>query len=485
MNALLIVSIIAIYFVVLVGISWVTSRHATTETFFTAHRSSPWYLVAFGMIGASLSGVTFVSVPGEVGVNHFAYFQIVMGYVVGYLFIVFVLLPLYYQLNLVSIYTYLEQRFGKVSYLTGSFYFLLSRTVGAAFRLYLATEVLQTFVFGPLRIPFEWAACIMVALIWAYTFKGGIKTIVWTDTFQTTFLVGSLLLCIYSIKNQLGFSLGQLWTEVHNSPLAGIFVWEANHPLFFPKQFISGAFIAIVMTGLDQDMMQKNLTCKNLKQAQWNMLSFTGILVVVNYLFLMLGALLYIYAFYKGIITPAKTDQLFPQLAVKYLGGATAIFFVLGITASTYASADSALASLTTAFCIDFLGFNARNNETQKRELKFWVHIAFSILLLMCIIIFKIINNDAVITAVFKAAGYTYGPLLGLFFFGLFTSLKVSDKYVWLVCLASPIISWFINSYSSQLFNGYKFGFEILLVNGALTFAGLYLLSIKANHRKA
>lgn len=476
MSPKIIISVVAIYFLALIVIAYFTSRKAKVEDFFIGNRSSPWYLVAFGMIGASLSGVTFISVPGEVGIKGFAYFQLVLGYIFGYAFIAFVLMPIYYKLNLISIYTYLEKRFGFWSYKTGSFFFLLSRTIGAAFRLYLAAEVLQLMIFNYYNIPFEATVIITVGLIWVYTFRGGIKTIVWTDTFQTLFLVGSLILSVITIKNELGWSFNDLFVNVHQSRYSTIFDWNVGSQTFFVKQFLAGIFISIVMTGLDQDLMQKNLTCKNIKEAQTNMVSFVGILIVVNYLFLMLGACLYLYTTAKGIIPPSRTDQLFPTLAFNNLGMVASILFLLGIIASTYASADSALASLTTAFCIDFLNFESKNDEKQKSELKLLVHIAFSILLLFVIIIFKYINDQAVISAVFKAAGLTYGPLLGLFFFGLFTKYQLKDKLVPLVCCLAVVFSYFLNQYSLQLFNGYRIGFELLLINGAFTFLGLLIV---------
>ncbi|MFN0048237.1 MAG: sodium:solute symporter [Cytophagales bacterium] len=476
MSSILILSIISIYFGALIFISYFTSKNADTQAFFTGNRSSKWYLVAFGMIGTSISGVTFISVPGEVGTNGFAYFQIVLGYLVGYAFIGLVLLPLYYKLNLVSIYTYLEQRFGNSTYKTGSFFFLLSRTIGASFRLFLAADVLQLMIFDQMGIPFELTVFITIALIWVYTFKGGIKTIVWTDSFQTLFLIGSLILCVLTIKNELGWSMGDLVTNISESKYSQIFFWDLNDNKYFFKQFISGAFIAIVMTGLDQDLMQKNLTCKNIAEGQKNMFTFTIIMLIVNFLFLTLGALLYTFAAQKGFAIPAKTDQLFPYLALNFFGTPAAILFLLGIIASTYASADSALASLTTAFCIDFLGFEKRTDENERNRLKLYVHLGFSFLLLFVIIIFRYANNQAVVSSVFKAAGYTYGPLLGLFFFGLFTKMQVKDRFIPVVCFASPIICFILNQNSQQWLGGYKIGFEILLINGFLTFMGMWVL---------
>lgn len=475
MQPFTIFTIIAIYFLALIAIAYFTSKDSDSQSFFTANKKAPWYIVAFGMIGTSLSGVTFISIPGEVGAVKFSYFQMVLGYLAGYAVIGLVLMPLYYRLNLISIYTYLEQRFGFWSYKTGSFFFLLSRTIGSAFRLYLVAAVLDIGVFAPLGIPFYVNVFITIALIWVYTFKGGMKTIIWTDTFQTFFLIAAVIISVILIGQQLNLGVFDLVKTVNDSEYSQIFFWDWQDKKFFFKQFFAGMFIAITMTGLDQDLMQKNLACKNIKEAQKNMLSFTVVLVFVNWLFLTLGALLYIYAQSKNIAIPARTDYLYPTLALQHFGTTAAIFFLLGIIASSYASADSALASLTTAFCIDFLNFEKRE-ETERQRLKFWVHLGFSLILFVVIIIFHAINDNSVITSVFKAAGYTYGPLLGLFAFGLFTKRAVNDKFVPVVCVLSPVICYVLNLYSETLLFGYKFGFELLLVNGAITFLGLLLL---------
>ncbi|MDX2197081.1 MAG: sodium:solute symporter [Cytophagales bacterium] len=475
MPSWLILTVLALYFAALIVISYITSKNADTDAFFMANRNSPWYLVAFGMIGSSLSGVTFISVPGAVLNQGFSYFQMVIGYLAGYAFIAWVLMPLYYKLNLISIYTYFETRFGFWSYKTGAFFFLLSRTIGSSFRLYLAAQVLHIGIFQAWGVPFIVTGAVTIFLIWVYTFKGGIKTIIWTDSFQTIFLITALIVSVLLIKDSLNYSFDDLFASINNHSTSQIFFWNWKDDKFFVKQFISGAFIAIVMTGMDQDLMQKNLTCKNIKEAQINMCTFCIILVVVNFIFLCLGSLLYIYAESKQISLPARTDEVFPYLALNHFGILTGIFFLLGITASSYASADSALASLTTSFCIDFLDFKNKV-EKLKNILKFWVHLGFSLLILLIIVVFQAINDQAVITAVFKVAGYTYGPLLGLFFFGLFTKYQVQDKYVPMVCVISPVLTYLINAYSLQLFGGYKFGFELLLINGAFTFAGLWIL---------
>lgn len=479
MTPTLVAVIMVLYFAVLIGISILTSRGADTNTFFTANRQSPWYLVAFGMIGASLSGVTFISVPGNVGKIGFGYFQIVLGYLVGYWVIILVLMPLYYRLNLISIYSYLEQRFDKYSYKTGAFFFLVSRTIGSSLRLYLAATVLQLFLFDAWGVPFVFTVATTILLIWIYTFKGGIKTIVWTDTFQTIFLVSAVAICVYIIASRMGLSFGDMVSLIETSNYSKIFYFDdVNSTLFFPKQFIGGAFIAITMTGMDQEIMQKNLTCKNIGEAQKNMFWFSLTLVVVNLLFLTLGALLYLYSTAKGLALPAVSDELFPRLALTEFGTVAGIFFLLGIIASSYASADSALAGLTTSFCIDFLNFKDKKEEQKSRE-KFIVHVAFSVLFLVIILVFKEINERSVIDAVLSVAGYTYGPLLGLFSFGLLTTRAVKGKLVPVICVLSPLLSYVLSDSSAALWNGYKFGIEILVVNGLITFAGLWLISSK------
>lgn len=477
MTPTLVVTVMTLYFGALILISMVTSKGATTDTFFTANRQSPWYLVAFGMIGASLSGITFVSVPGAVGKTGFAYFQIVLGYIAGYAVIMTVLMPLYYRLNLVSIYTYLEQRFDRWSYKTGAFFFLVSRTLGSSLRLCLSATVLQLFLFDAWNIPFYLTVVITIFLIWIYTFKGGIKTIVWTDTFQTAFLVSSVVICVYLISNRLGLSLGEMINTVYASDLSRIFnLDDVNSPLFFPKQFIGGAFIAIAMTGLDQDLMQKNLTCRNLHDAQKNMFWLTFSIVIVNLLFLTLGALLYLYSASRGIEIPASTDELFPRLALSEFGLVAGVFFLLGIIASSYASADSALAALTTSFCIDFLNFRNKP-EAVKRRQKNIVHVGFSVVFLIIIVIFKELNERSLIDAVLSVATYTYGPLLGLFAFGMFTKRIVNDKLVPVVCILTPVLCYILNVNSVEWLGGYRFSFELLLVNGMLTMTGLWIIS--------
>lgn len=478
MNPNIALAILVAYFAMLILVSWYTARGADTNTFFTANRQTPWYLVAFAMIGTSLSGVTFISVPGAVGGKAFSYFQVILGNVVGYYVIATVLMPLYYRMNLISIYGYLEKRFGFWSYKTGAGFFLLARTVGSAIRLYIAAGVLQIAIFNSFNIPFEVSVAITILLIWLYTFKGGVKTIIVTDTLQTTFLVTAVVLTIILISRELGLGFGEMVSTVASSDYSQIFFWDANDPKNFFKQFISGAFIAIVMTGLDQDLMQKNLTCKNIGEAQKNMLWFTVTFSIVVFLFLSLGALLYIYANTKGIVPPAKTDDLYPMLALNHFGMVVGITFLLGITAATYASSDSALTALTTSFCIDFMNVEGRP-ETERARIKHWVHIGFSVLFFVVIIIFNRLNSQDVVTAVFDLAGYTYGPLLGLYAFGLFTKRPVRDGWVPLICLVSPFLTLFVNNHSAEWFGGYKFGFERLVLNGLFTFIGLWAISRK------
>lgn len=476
MSPTLIIGLILGYFCILIFISYLTSRNTDSETFFLANRSSPWYVVAFGMIGTSLSGVTFVSIPGMVAGAQFSYLQFVMGYLLGYLVIATVLMPLYYRMNLVSIYTYLEDRFGWWSYKTGAAFFLLSRTLGAAIRLFLIAGVLQLAVFDELGIPFSVSVLITIALIWVYTFRGGMKTIIWTDTFQTTAMLTAVGITIWLIADELNLGFKGIVDTITASEYSQVFFWDGKDSKNFFKQFFSGAFITIVMTGLDQDMMQKNLSCKNIGEAQKNMFWFSIILFVVNILFLSLGALLYIYAQAKGIALPERGDDVFPFLALNHFSAFAGIVFILGIIAITYASADSALTALTTSFCVDFLNFKDRP-EQERVRLRYLVHGGISLVMGLVIIVFELLNNDSVVTAVFKVAGYTYGPLLGLYAFGIYTKRAVRDKLVPAVCIIAPLLTFIISYNSADWFWGYEFGFEVLILNGFLTFVGLMAVS--------
>ncbi len=477
----MVLSLVLGYFLVLVGISYLTSRNADTQAFFNANRKSPWYLVAFGMIGATLSGVTFISVPGEVGNSSFSYLQFVFGNVVGYWLIAGILLPLYYKLNLVSIYTFLDQRFGGSSYKTGSFFFLISKLVGAAFRLYLVAGVLQIAFFDAFNIPFTVTVIVTIALIWVYTFKGGIKTIVWTDTLQTFFLVSAVIFTIIAINNTLDFDGMGVIERISSHRTSQIFFWDWRTENNFFKQFFAGMFITIVMVGMDQDMMQKNLTCKNKKEAQKNMIVFSLSFLAAVFLFLCLGVLLYIFAGQIGISIPETTDELYPLIALNHLSLPVGIAFLLGITAAAYSSADSALTAMTTAFSVDFLNIEKYSEERKKRNIKKRTHIMFSVLLIVVILVFRAISDESIVVAVFTVAGYTYGPILGLFVFGIYSKRVVKDKWVPVIGIASPVICFFISSYSEQIFNGYRFGFELLILNGLITFLGLYLFSERKN----
>lgn len=479
MSSTLALTILVIYFLILISISFYTARGADTNTFFTANRQSAWYLVAFGMIGTSISGVTFVSVPGAVGKIQFSYFQVVLGYAVGYWVIAMILMPMYYRLNLISIYGYLEKRFGFWSYKSGSAFFLLSRTIGSAVRMYVAVQVLQLAIFDDLGVPFEVTVMIAMALIFVYTFKGGVKTIIITDTLQTFFLLTALVLTIYLIGKQLDLGVGDLFSTVRDSQYSKIFVWDWANKHHFVKDFLSGAFIAIVMTGLDQDLMQKNLTCKSIGEAQKNMFWFYVVLVFINLLFLSLGVLLHIYSEKMGIPIPVKTDDLYPSLALgNHFGTLAAVTFLLGITAATYASSDSALTALTTSFCVDFLNIE-KYEEAKRQTLKHYVHIGFTVVFIIVILIFRALNSQEVISAVFSIAGYTYGPLLGLFAFGLYLKRPLLDKFVPFVCVAAPFLTYAVEEFTKATFN-FEFGFSKLMLNGFITFLGLWMLSRKA-----
>ena len=485
MSSSIILTLLLGYFLVLILISYLTGKNDSNVDFFKAGKQSPWYLVAFGMIGASLSGVTFISVPGWVQASQFSYFQVVLGYMVGYVVVAYVLLPVYYKLNLTSIYEYLLQRFGVVSHKTGAFFFFISRVLGAAFRLYLVAIVLQQFVFSDWNVPFEITVIISILLIWIYTFRGGIKTIVWTDTLQTLFMITAVVLSIYFITDSLGWSfkgfLASDELKSYNTIFNTANILEKN---YFLKSFFGGLFITICMTGLDQDMMQKNLTCRSLKDAQKNMLSFSVVLTFVTFLFMLLGALLFIYAKKNNIAIPLldgkpKTDLLFPEIALNSgLGITLGITFILGLIAAAYSSADSALTSLTTSFCVDILDLKDKS-EHQQKSIRKKTHIGMSVLLVVVIIAFKYILNSNVINSLLTVAGYTYGPLLGLFAFGIFTNYKIKDRYVWMVALVSVSIVYMLGSIPPSYIGGYVIGYELLPLNGLLTFLGLILIRRK------
>ncbi|MDI9258516.1 sodium:solute symporter [Flavobacterium sedimenticola] len=481
--------IIVIYFGLLIFISnWVSKKGTDNDTFFKANKNSKWYLVAFGMIGTALSGVTFISVPGEVGNPdlQFKYFQFVLGNAIGFLIIAKVLLPLYYRMNLTSIYSYIEQRLGTISYKTAASIFLISRTIGSAFRLYLVVIVLQRYVFDAFNVPFAVTVLISLGLIFAYTYRGGLKTIIITDTLQTFFLVSSVFLTIYFICNSLEFGALQAFEAVKESNYSRVFFFEdflkGN---YFWKQLLGGIFVTIAMVGLDQDLMQKNLSCKNIGEAQKNMFTFTGIFVVINIFFLSVGALLYLFAEKNGIAVPmvdgvARTDLLFPEIAFHHLSIVPAVVFLLGLTAATFATTDSALTALTTSFCVDFLGMDKAENQNKPHVVRtrHWVHLGFSFLMFLVIVFFNAVNDASVVKMIFKIASYTYGPLLGLYAFGLFVKSKtVQDQWVPLVCILAPTCCFFISKYSAELLGNYVLDNELIIVNGLITFLGLLLIS--------
>ena len=483
MNSTTILLLILSYFAILVLISFLTGKSADNNTFFTANKQAPWYIVAFGMIGASLSGVTFISVPGWIEASQFSYMQVVFGYMVGYLVIGTVLLPLYYRLNLTSIYTYLEDRFGNASYKTGASFFLISRLVSSSFRLFLVANVLQVILFDDLGISFWQTVTLTVVLIWLYTFRSGIKTILWTDTLQTLFMLIAMGVAIYTVSEDLGISGGNILGYVLESDLSKMFFFDDfKSSNYFWKQFISGAFIAIAMTGLDQDMMQKNLACKNLKDAQKNMFWFTIILTIVNFVFLSLGLLLTVYAQQNGI--DAHKDELFPILAKEYLGVGVFVFFLIGLIAAAYSSADSTLTSLTTSFSIDILGIQKKYDINKQIAVRKRIHILVSIVSILVVIGFKyVIKDESVIAKLLLFTGYTYGPLLGLYAFGLFTKWQIKDRWVPIIAILSPILTYIISVNSSKWF-GFEFELFVLILNGGLTFLGLILIRTK-QHQSA
>ena len=483
----LILTVFIAYTILLFLIAHISSRKSNNKSFFTGNRKSPWFVVAYGMIGASLSGVTFMSVPGGVYSGQFTYFGIVLGYIIGYAVIAFILLPLYYKLNLTSIYSYLGINFGKSSEKTGALLFIISRLIGSAIRMYLVVFVLYEFVFKLWGIPFWIPAILFIVIILFYTFKGGVKTVVWTDTLQTTFLLLAALMTVIVILKTLNISFGELMSISTERGYTKLFETDWSHSKFFVKQILSGAFITITMTGLDQDMMQKNLTCKSLKDAQKNVMTSSFFFVLVNILFMSLGAALIYYAQETGFQLPTNesgvvvNDKIFPAIAFS-LNKLTSVIFIIGLIAAGYSSADGTLTALTTTFCYDFLHFDSNEKITEDDKVKYrkFIHIGFALLYLLVIIIFRPFHNESLIDKIFEIAGYTYGPLLGLYSFGLFVkNRKPIDKYVPIIAISSPIISYILNLYSKELFFGYQFGFEILIVNGLLTFIALLLTSKK------
>ncbi len=505
MSPVLLFSFVIGYFLLLLIVAYFTSKNSNNDSFFIGNRSSNWMLVAFGMIGTSLSGVTFVSVPGTVGSAGFQYFQVVIGYFFGYLVIAYVLLPLYYRLNLTSIYHYLETRFGPVSYKTGALFFIVSRALGATARMYLVVNILQIFILNGMGIPFWATAFVILLLILLYTFEGGVKTIVYTDTLQTTFMLLGLVVCIITVMNKLDLNFSTALQSLHENNLSKIFGTDINSDKFFLKQILGGAFITIAMTGLDQEMMQKNISVRTLKDSQKNVLTLSTVLLLVNFLFLLMGGLLYLYAAKTG--STIKGDDLFPSVALGgTLSAVISVLFIIGLISALFPSADGALTALTSSFCIDILGLKKKEDltEKEKKRTRLIVHLSFAILFFLLVMLFKWINDKSIIDVILKVAGYTYGPLLGLFAFGILTKRKITDRFALLVCLLSPLIifgidlfnnpDWFIKrfgfaentandlrSLSASIFGTYKMGIEILILNGIVTFLGLLCISKKGD----
>jgi Na+/proline symporter len=501
MSHYLLFSFVFGYFLLLLAVAWYTSKNSNNDSFFIGNRNSNWMLVAFGMVGTSLSGVTFVSVPGTVGAGAFGYYQVVLGYFLGYFAIAYILLPLYYRMNLTSIYRFLEERFGPISYKTGALFFIISRTLGATARMYLVINILQIFILDLLGVPFYLTAFVMLLLILLYTFEGGVKTIVYTDTLQTTFMLGGLIICIIAIMKNLNLNMGETIAALSDKGYTKIFNTDVNSAGFFLKQILGGAFITIAMTGLDQEMMQKNISVKTLGGSQKNVLTLATVLLVVNLLFLLLGGLLYLFAETNGITF--RGDDIFPSIALgNYLSTGIGIIFIIGLISALFPSADGALTAMTSSFCIDILGMqkDTLSTDKEKKKTRLTVHFSFAFLFFLCVLIFKWIDDKSIIDVILKLAGYTYGPLLGLFAFGIFTKRKINDKMSLIICLASPLIifgldfinnaEWFANklafgeeaktsliNFSNSIFGGFKIGIEILILNGILTFAGLWSIS--------
>ncbi|MDO5572116.1 MAG: sodium:solute symporter [Bacteroidales bacterium] len=480
MSYYIVLIVIALYFLMLFSVSYFTARKADNEAFFVGDRKSPWYVVAIAMIGTSISGVTFISVPGWVTTTQFSYLQMVLGFVAGYFVIAFVLIPLYYKLNLMSIYGYLSERFGRNSYKTGSVFFLISKMLGCGVRMYLTAIVLQVVLFDKIEVPFSLNIIVTMIVVWLYTFRGGVKTLVWTDLIQTLSLILAVVLCVFFICKQLGYNFSGLYQTIIDSPNSKIFFFEdSNDKRYFWKQFLAGMFTTIAMTGLDQDMMQKNLSCKNIKDAQKNVISYGVLFLPVNLLFLALGVILYIFAASENITLPLRSDEVFPVLATgNYLPQIVGILFVMGLIAAAFSSAGSALTALTTSFTIDILGANKKGKDLSKTRI--WVHVANTIIMGFVIYAFKLLNNTSVIDAVYILASYTYGPLLGIYMFGLITKLNVRDRFVPIVAVLSPVLCYIISANSEKWFNGYQMGYELLLVNAAITFIGMLCL-VKKN----
>ncbi len=505
MSSAVILAVVFGYFVLLLAIAFYTSRNTSNEDFFIGHKSSRWYLVAYGMIGTSLSGVTFMSVPGKVNTAHFYYLQVVIGYLIGYIVVAMVLLPLYYRLNLTSIYSYLKERFGVTTYKTGASFFLLSRTLGASLRIYLVLYVLQNFMLAEMGVPFTLTAFVILLMILLYTYKGGVKTIVWTDTLQTTFMILALVVTIGLICSELNFSFSGLISELHKNDYTAVFNYDWKAKGFMLKQILGGAFITITMTGLDQEMMQKNISIRSLGEAQKNMFTFSGILLVVNLLFLVLGGALYVYAAQKGITLSGQTDDTFPMITLHYLSPIAGVIFIVGLISALFPSADGAMTALTSSFCIDILDFKNRTDigEKEKEKRRIMVHTTVAIIFFLLILVCKAINEKAVIDLVLDIAAYTYGPLLGLFAFGILTKRKLNDALTPIICVSAVVLALLISPpipdkiypnlpqlftdyklWRESMLHGYQIGLELLVINGLVTFGGLWAISTKVSTLK-
>ncbi len=481
--SIILLSIIICYFTLLLVLAWYSSRGSNNESFFIGKKSSSWLLVAYGMIGTSLSGVTYLSVPGGVANSQFGYLMIVAGYVIGYFVVAFVLLPLYYRLNLTSIYTYLELRFNRITYVSGASLFLISRTLGATIRIYLVLNVLQIFILQDYHIPFIATTAIILCMILLYTYEGGVKTIVLTDTLQTTFMIFALIASIGAIMYAMNLDVNSLWKDISAMKLNTVVDTDVKSKSFFLKHLLSGMLITISMTGLDQEMMQKNISCKSIGDAQKNMISFSLVLFIVNVMFLVLGACLVLFASMHPEIDLSKPDDLFPTIALKYLSPAIGIIFIIGLISALFPSADGALTALTSSFCIDILQIDKMKNvdETSKIKIRKTVHLCMTLVFFSSILFFKWLDSKSIITTLLAIAGYTYGPLLGIYSFGILTKRNVVGIGIPIVCLLAPTISFLLSTYSKELFGGYQIGFELLMINAVLTFIGCFILSIPSN----
>lgn len=479
MSAGYVIGILIAYFGLLYIVSWFTTRRADAATFFIANRKAPWPLVAYGMLGVGISGITFISVPGQVVDMQFSYLQMVMGYSLGLLIVAFVLLPVFYKIKAISIYSYLKNRYGFITHKTGAVFFLVAQVATASFKLFLMAHVLQLVLFQALGLPFWLTVLVTLLLIWFYTYRGGIKTVIFTDVLQTTFLLLALVLSIRSISQGLGYSISELYRNIDSRGISRIFFWSWEDPNNFFKLVLTGLLLTVMTNGLDQSIMQKHLTCKNLSSAQKNIVTLAIILLLANVLFLFLGGALYLYSLRQNIPIPGQTDNLFPMLAVDYLGKMAGTFFLVGIAAAAYSSADSSLTGLTTSFCLDILNFNMESKNQQR--LRQGIHLGFTLLIFALIMVFSQVNNESVLYAFIRTSGFIYGPLVGLFAFGLSSKRSVPDRWIPVACILAPILCIILDQNSEKWFNGYAFGYDILVVNSLISFLGLYILSKKNN----